>query len=200
MSLPIPQINDIQDVNISNDAPDVFPFGETIVTWIVSDQSGNESTQIQSVNVVDTVDPVLKVPVDIEIEATGINTNLEDLGELIVEDISEIDSIISDAPEFFPLGETIVTWTATDTSGNSASDTQVIFIEDTVKPEIFGPENIISEITDISGNIVDIGQATALDQVDANPIISNNAPEVFPLGETIVTWKATDHSLIQVSL
>ena len=271
ISLPIPEINDIQDVEISNDAPEVFPFGETIVTWTVSDQSGNESTQIQSVNVIDTIDPVLIIPGDIEIEAAGINTSVEDLGELLVEDVSEIDSVTNDAPEVFPLGETIVTWTATDTSGNSASDTQlvtvvdttapqiiapssiifeavdplenyielsdervfdmveiqsvendapevfplgetivtwtatdtsgnsasdtqVIIIEDTIQPEISGPENIVLEITGISGNIVDIGQATALDQVDVEPMISNDAPEFFPLGETIVTWTATDAS------
>ena len=194
ISLPIPEINDIQDVEISNDAPEVFPFGETIVTWTVSDQSGNESTQIQSVNVIDTIDPVLIIPGDIEIEAAGINTSVEDLGELLVEDVSEIDSVTNDAPEVFPLGETIVTWTATDTSGNSASDTQVIIIEDTIQPEISGPENIVLEITGISGNIVDIGQATALDQVDVEPMISNDSPEFFPLGETIVTWTATDAS------
>ena len=194
ISLPIPEINDIQDVEISNDAPEVFPFGETIVTWTVSDQSGNESTQIQSVNVIDTIDPVLIIPGDIEIEAAGINTSVEDLGELLVEDVSEIDSVTNDAPEVFPLGETIFTWTATDTSGNSASDTQVIIIEDTIQPEISGPENIVLEITGISGNIVDIGQATALDQVDVEPMISNDAPEFFPFGETIVTWTATDTS------
>ena len=39
-------------------------------------------------------------------------------GIIISEDISGISSISNNAPEFFPLGETIVTWTATDTSGN----------------------------------------------------------------------------------
>ena len=36
----------------------------------------------------------------------------------------------NDAP-VFPLGETIVTWTATDSSGNSASAAQSITIIDT---------------------------------------------------------------------
>ena len=52
--LSIPEINDIQEVHITNDAPEIFSLGETIVTWTAKDQSDNESTQTQSVNVVDT--------------------------------------------------------------------------------------------------------------------------------------------------
>ena len=41
-------------------------------------------------------------------------------------------SITNDAPEVFSLGETVVTWTATDVSGNSAiTSTQIISVIDT---------------------------------------------------------------------
>ena len=47
-----------------------------------------------------------------------------------ISDIIDTQPIITnDAPESFPLGETIVTWTATDTSGNSASDTQLVTVQ-----------------------------------------------------------------------
>ena len=51
------------------------------------------------------------------------------LGNPESSDIVDILTIENDAPESFPLGETIVTWTATDTSGNSASVTQLISIQ-----------------------------------------------------------------------
>jgi hypothetical protein len=41
---------------------------------------------------------------------------------------------------------------------------------------------------------VDIGKATATDVCDASPDISNDAPQLFRLGTTTVTWSATDDS------
>jgi len=43
--------------------------------------------------------------------------------------------VSDDAPPLFPLGPTLVTWTATDASGNVNSDGQTISIEDTTPPE-----------------------------------------------------------------
>ena len=54
------------------------------------------------------------LPGNLEIEAENILTKIKELGEIISEDFSGISSITNDAPEVFPLGETIVTWTATD--------------------------------------------------------------------------------------
>ena len=47
------------------------------------------------------------VPNDIQIEAESILTKIKELGEIITEDFSGISSITNDAPEVFPLGETI---------------------------------------------------------------------------------------------
>jgi hypothetical protein len=43
-------------------------------------------------------------------------------------------TVTNDAPALFPLGQTLVTWTATDFSGNMATDTQVVTIQDTTPP------------------------------------------------------------------
>ena len=54
----------------------------------------------------------------------------------------------------FPLGETIVTWTATDSSGNSASATQIITVVDTTSPVLIAPESITQEAINHEANPV----------------------------------------------
>lgn len=67
-------------------------------------------------------------------------------------------------------------------------------IVDTLNPSISAPGNIVRECTSPSGTPVALGVATASDQCDATPSISNNGPPLFPLGTTAVQWTATDDS------
>ena len=46
-------------------------------------------------------------------------------------------TVSNNAPEFFPLGETIVTWTVTDTSGNTSSLIQNISVQACGKSESY---------------------------------------------------------------
>ena len=191
--LTVPEVIDIQEVSFSNDAPDIFPFGETIVTWIVTDQSGNVSTQIQIINVIDSTQPILLVPADIEIEANGVNTIIDTLGELTVEDISGISYVSNDAPETFSLGETVITWIASDNFENVISNTQLVRVIDTIAPEVVAPSDIKIEAVNSTENFIELMGVRVSDAVEIS-LVTNDAPEVFPLGETIVTWTATDTS------
>ena len=193
ISLSSPTIVEIQDVELSNDAPEVFPLGETLVTWTATDVSGNSASATQTISVIDTTLPTMIVPNNIQVEAESVLTKIKKLGEISTEDFSGISSISNDAPEVFPLGETLVTWTATDTSGNSASATQIIYVIDTSLPEITAPSDLYVEASDSVENIIDLGGARVSDLVEISSI-SNDAPEVFPLGETLVTWTTTDTS------
>ncbi|UBZ05536.1 HYR domain-containing protein [Salegentibacter mishustinae] len=60
------------------------------------------------------------------------------------------NSPTNDAPTEFPVGSTTVTWTVTDDSGNTATDTQLVNITDSENPQISLGNNI-SENTD-TGN------------------------------------------------
>lgn len=177
--------------SITSDAPSTFPFGETIVTWTATDTSGNTITGSQKVTIVDTTAPKIMAPSGVTFEATDPVNNMISIGTASATDIIGIDSITSDSPATFPFGETIVTWTATDTSGNSATDTQKVTVIDTTAPQLVLPANIVIDATALS-NPVSIGAATATDIVDLTPQIQNDAPATFPLGDTIITWTATD--------
>jgi hypothetical protein len=179
--------------SITNDKPITFPLGSTTVTWTVTDTSGNISQAIQVVTLVDTTNPEIIAPSDIVAEATGLSSTMIELGAVTAHDAMGIASLTEHTVELFVLGETTVTWTATDTSGNSASATQTVTIVDTTAPSITAPDPITVEATSADSNIVILGNPVSSDLVD-NPSISNNAPDVFPLGETTVTWTATDTS------
>ena len=181
----------VEIISITSDSPDTFPLGETIITWTATDSSGNSATATQTVTVVDTTAPSVTAPDSITIEASGVEGNLADIGLGSGSDTVEIISITSDSPDTFPLGETIITWTATDSSGNSATATQTVTVVDTTAPELIVPENVIVDSFSLE-NLVEIGDADALDLVDASPTITNDAPETFPLGDTIVTWNVAD--------
>ena len=119
----------ISDVKITNDAPSYYSFGETIVTWTATDSSGNSASATQTITVVDTTAPKLNAPENITIDTESIDTILE-IGSASVSDIiDDSPSITNDAPEVFPLGETIITWTATDKFGNTSSSTQIISVQ-----------------------------------------------------------------------
>jgi HYR domain len=180
--------SDIFGVTISNDAPAGFALGTTTVTWTAVDDNGNSSTATQKVTVSDTTPPELSVPSDIVAEANGIESVL-DPGVATATDIFDV-TITSDAPPSYPLGTTIINWTATDTSGNSASGTQSVTVVDTTPPELSVPDDIT---VTAQGPLtaIDIGTASATDIFPVT--ISNDAPTTgYMPGITQVTWRAED--------
>jgi hypothetical protein len=71
---------------------------------------------------------------------------------------------------------------------------QKFSIVDTLNPSITAPADVVQECTSPGGTPVTLGVATATDQCDSTPAITNNAPPLFPLGMTSVLWTATDDS------
>ena len=98
---------------------------------------GNVSTMEQIIQLNDTHNPTITQPEDIVFEATNLTENLVILFEPTAFDNIAIDTLSNNAPEFFPLGETIVTWTVTDTSGNTSSLIQNISVQACGKSESY---------------------------------------------------------------
>ncbi|MFZ6052533.1 HYR domain-containing protein [Halocola ammonii] len=122
--------------SITNDAPSVFPLGETIVTWTVEDNEGNQTKAEQLVIVEDQVAPQIFAPQNIERSTSSemCGAEVQELGEPSVSDNCTIESVENDAPQFFSRGENIVTWTVTDAAGNTATAQQQVMIIDTKAP------------------------------------------------------------------
>ena len=181
----------VEVASITNDAPTVFSFGKTEVTWTATDTSGNSITDIQVISVVDTTPPTLTAPKNVIVEATSISENIVNIGSANAVDIIQVESLSNDAPNVFQLGDTIITWTAIDQDGNSATATQKISVVDTTAPTITPPANIMVDATALETPIT-VGLASVSDIIDLEPTITNDAPSVFQLGETVVTWTSSD--------
>jgi hypothetical protein len=102
--------------------------------------------------------------------------------------------VTNDAPGIFPLGTTTVTWSGTDKSGNTGTATQSVTVVDTTPPTLVAPPAVVAECTSPLGTPVALGTPTVSDICWATLTVTNNAPPLFPLGTTTVTWKATDGS------
>jgi len=93
----------------------------------------------------------------------------------------------------YSLGATLVTLSVTDPDGLSDSCSATVTVEDQEAPTITAPADITQECTSPGGTPVTLGSPTGvLDNCDASPMVSNDAPALFPLGSTTVTWTATD--------
>jgi hypothetical protein len=121
-------------VAISSDAPAAFPLGTTTVTYVASDSAGNSAMATQTVTVIDITAPYFSaLPQALSVEATA-NPMPVLLDPPPATDIFAV-TLVSDAPASgFLLGDTVVTWTATDANGNSASVQQTVTITDTTPP------------------------------------------------------------------
>jgi hypothetical protein len=194
-------------LTVTNDAPEVFALGDTTVTFTTTDSSGLTGSATAVLTVADQTAPVITVPAAITVAATDADgTAASDtsiaaflVGASAADNVDAEVSVTNDGPSVFPLGVTTVTFTATDSAGNSASQTALVTVSDQAGPVITPPSDVTIAATNADGtavtdaNIVSfLAGATAADNVDTDLTITNDAPDVFPLGDTTVTFAATD--------
>jgi len=197
VELGTPQTDDNCQVDrVTNNAPSTFPKGTTTVTWTVTDPSGNSATCTQRVTVEDDENPSIICPADVTTDTDpGQCYATVHLGTPQTDDNCQVDRVTNDAPSTFPKGTTTVTWTVTDTSGNSATCTQTVIVEDEEAPQIDCPDDLLIS-TDANSCVatnVDLGTPATSDNCDVADI-SNDAPSSFSKGTTTVTWIVTDTS------
>ncbi|MPM16763.1 hypothetical protein SDC9_63145 [bioreactor metagenome] len=182
-----------------------FNIGTTTVTYTAVDSSGNISKCIFDVIVSDNEDPVFTFCLggsDQEVSTDpGANTYTHsgagwDATATDNNGIASLTYELSGATTgsgvtldgvVFALGTTTVVWTAIDLAGNISLCVYQVTVVDNEEPEIECPANL----NFCSIDEIEIGTATATDNVGVVSI-TNNAPAVFPVGTTVVTWVATD--------
>lgn len=178
----------------THNSGDLFPTGTTTVTYTATDAAGNTATCSFDVTVNDTEAPVFtNCPSDIT-----VNNDPGVCGAIVnwtaptaTDNCSAVTLVSNYNPgDLFPTGTTVVTYTATDAIGNSFTCSFDVTVNDVEAP-------VISGLSDLS---VCEGNAPSWTEV-----ITDNCPGVtytsnytsgttFPLGNTTVTYTATDAS------
>jgi len=119
----------------------VFNKGLTIVTWEITDETGNETILSYNVNVTDNEMPVINCVSDVE---NGVNSGTctyevqgAEFDATFTDNCSPVGSISNNynslatlSGELIPTGTHNILWTATDASGKISTCTTVITIKD----------------------------------------------------------------------
>jgi len=100
-------------------------------------------------------------------------------------------TLTNNAPSVFNVGANAVTWTATDAKHRSVSANQAVTVVDTTPP-VF--TSIPPDVALNNCVAAPLGSPIATDDCAGTPTFTNNAPAIFPVGATHVTWTATDAS------
>ncbi len=184
---------------------DPYPIGITTISWQAVDAAGNQTTAVQLINITDDESPIISAP-PISLNTVECSVTINDYLLNVADNAGNVNltGVRSDGAalneSYYP-GNTTITWTATDASGNTANTVQTISVKDIAVP-VITPASI-NELTinatsctyRVTGNGLD---ATASDNC-SGVVITNNITNTntldgasFNTGNTTVIWTAVD--------
>jgi uncharacterized repeat protein (TIGR01451 family) len=187
-------------------AGNIFPVGNTIVTYTATDRSGNTAADTQTVTVADNTVPTISAPANVTLYtgagATTCSVTVADLnatlGTATANDNCPGVTWARGGSNVFPLGNTTVTYTATDAAGNTATANQTVTVIDNTPPVVTPPANITVQLplnSTATSMVVNYpNPATATDNCAGviTFVYSPASGSIFPVGPTTVTVTATD--------
>jgi hypothetical protein len=169
--------------------------GTYTITYTATDAAGNASTASRTVTVIDRTPPVLTLPAPIVTEATGPTGAAVTYAALAADAISGAiaPSCSPASGSTFPVGTSMVTCSAADAAGNTASGSFSVTVRDTTKPvvSLSGQADVTveakSEFTDPGATAADLVSGTLT--VSVSGTVNTNVVGVYTL-----TYSATDGS------
>ncbi len=188
-------------------AGNIFPVGETIITYSFADASNNAITCTRKITVLDKTKPVIACPQNVTVNTTAGACNaivsVATIGTPVATENcgGAVNFIASGVPagNVFPLCVTTLTWSATDASGNISTCTQKITVQDKTKPVIVCPASLV--VNAVAGQCyavilpASLGIASAIDNCNGSVAVTRSslpANNKYPVGITTITYTAND--------
>ncbi len=190
--------DDASDVSVSvSGSVDTNVLGDYEITYTAEDGAGNTATLVQTVHVVDTIDPVVTLNGDSEVTITT-GDDYEELGATAIDSFEGDLDVTITLPDDFDTdtaGVYEITYSAEDSTGNRTQVVRTVTVED---PDTEAPVitlNGESSITLTVGDTYTEEGATAADNRDTvEVIIGGDTVDTSTVGVYIVTYNATDES------
>ncbi|NVO04414.1 MAG: hypothetical protein HXX09_17095, partial [Bacteroidetes bacterium] len=159
--------------------------GTHIVNWTFDDGNGNTSTDVQLIVIDDITSPVADIStlptVTGQCSATAVTPTATD------NCIGSITATTTDPLTYTNPGTYTINWTYDDGNGNTTLQIQTVSVADTILPTITAPADLIV----CYGTGINLGTPTTADNCSIVNV-TNDAPAVFPIGNTSVIWTVTD--------
>jgi hypothetical protein len=200
-------VDDAPAVTLGASVPEVLAFGVTQVGVVVTDAAGNATEGTVPVTVADTTKPefsganllVLTVDAADEVVASDDARVTTWLAGVTATDIVDgaTDVTNSALPSTFAVGEVVITFTSSDSRGNEATAEVTVLV--TVGPAVTVADAIT--VVSLDGAAVPASQtqiaafiaaASATDFSGVVLDVTNDAPDTFAIGDTLVTFSAVD--------
>ncbi len=177
--------------------------GTIIRTFTGTDPDGNAATCQQNITVTDDIVPVFDVPPSITVDCdidfddlslTGEISNVSDCSAIADTSYSDMSGMISCTG----VGEITRTWSVTDACGNVGTAVQMIYIQDTVPPNLIPPPDVVISCeqdpldTMVTGSIVVVSDACSMNFMLSYEDDNSGLTGCNGTGVIIRRWNASD--------
>jgi large repetitive protein len=180
-----------------------FPVGVTVNTFTSEDAFGNTASCSFDVEVLDAENPVFTCPADLFVsndpgECDAVVTFSDPAAADNCPGVTVLQTGGPASGSFFAIGNTTLTFDATDASNNTATCSFDVIVEDTEAPVITCPSAIVtSSDAGECNTAVTYLDATATDNCVGVTVAQTGgllSGDFFPVGVTTITFEATDAS------
>ncbi|NRA76413.1 MAG: HYR domain-containing protein, partial [Planctomycetes bacterium] len=193
-----------QPVGLGSDhtSGDFFDVGTTLVTYSVSDPSGNVTEESFMISISDEENPEFGPFEELILASTDPESCQATVTwdqPLVTDNCAVSETTSSHQPgDLFPVGDTVVDISTTDVNGNETSVSITVSVFDLELPQIVGlPQEITAPTGEgvCDGGIATWDEPTYTDNCSATGL-GSSAPSgtFFALGTTIVTYSVVDGS------
>jgi len=180
---------------------DTAVVGTYVLTYHATDTDGNKATPVsRTIYVTDQTAPTVTL-LGINPYTVAVGSTYMDAGVSVIDNVDVgLQATITGIVDTAVVGTNTLTYQVIDNAGNAATPViRTVHVTDQTAPVITPPATLHRTILDMYGIASSdpyitafLSSSTATDNVDLILTVTNDAPLLFPVGATLVTFTTSD--------